>query len=101
MNINELSNETISKLNRNEIGFFGLFNKGVYTYKGLLKSRKQGYKTQKGDMQVSFIGETHTVEMIKIQSLGDEAEYAMRVYDNYTGEYVTDYSVLAGCDFFK
>ena len=102
MTIDELKNETISKLNRHEIGFFGLINQGVYTYKGILKSRKQGYKTVKvNENQTNFVGKAATIEVVKIVSVEDEDEYAFRVKDNETSEYVTDYNVLLGCQFLK
>lgn len=42
---NEIKNETIAKLTRDEIGKLGLLNIGVYTYKGTLKCRVKGLKT--------------------------------------------------------
>lgn len=102
MTINELKNETISRLDRHEIGFFGLINHGVYTYKGILKSRKQGFKTVKvNDYQTDFVGNAITVEAIKIVSTSGEAEYAFRVKDNEACKYVMNYNVLLGCQFFK
>lgn len=44
--VNEIKNETIAKLTRDEIGKLGLLNVGVYTYKGTLKCRVKGSRLQ-------------------------------------------------------
>ena len=102
MTHNELKNSTIAKLDRNEIGFFKLYDSGVYTYKGTLKSRKAGYKTSKvSDYQTNFYDDEHRIEFIRIQSLGDEEEYAMRVFNIADNNYYKSFPILAGCDFFR
>jgi len=100
IDVNRINNSTIAKLDRNEIGTLDLYNSGVYTYKGQLKSRKQGWKTViVNSYQTDFVGEYTTLEFIKIVPLGDEPEYAMRVREK-TG-YMSSYPILWGCDFFK
>lgn len=74
---NEIKNETIAKLTRDEIGKLGLLNIGVYTYKGTLKCRVKGLKTTM------------------------KTEYAIRCYNKIKDEYEEFYPVLIGCDFFK
>lgn len=100
--ISKLNNSTIAKLNRDEMSILGLYNKGIMTYKGELKSRKQGYKTVKvSDYQTDFVNEHTTLEFIKIVPLGSDTEYAMRVRETGTDYYDTDVMPLWGCDFFK
>ena len=104
MNINNISNATIQKLDRYEIGELDIVCHGVITYKGELKKRRQGFRVEYvNDWQVNFIGTNVTVECIKIQPSGDYEdgviERAFRVrresgYDEWPG-------VLFGCDFIK
>ena len=99
---NKITNKTIAKLDRNEIGIFGLYSNGIYTYRGTLKARRQGWKTVKVDeKQTNFVGEHTVIEFIQIVPSGDEPEWAMRVKNLDTDSYMNEYPVLWGCDFFK
>lgn len=103
MDINSIKNETLAKLTAEEIGELGLLNLGVMTYRGELKSRRQGFKTEKvSEIQTNFnhIGYPFTVEFIKIQQTGDTEEWAMRVYYPDKG-YNIHLIPLAGIDFLK
>ena len=99
---NEIKNETIAKLTRDEIGKLGLFSIGVYTYKGTLKCRVKSLKTTvKTDEKQFFENDNVRWEVIKIVATCDETEYAIRCYNKTKDEYEEFYPVLAGCDFFK
>ena len=99
---NKIANTTIAKLDRIEIGQLGLYSRGIYTYKGTLKARKQGWKTERvDDKQTNFVGAHSTFEFIQIVSLGDEPEYALRVKNTDSDDYTESYPILWGCDFFK
>ena len=98
----KIKNSTLAKLDRHEIGALGLYSKGIMTYKGTLKSRKQGWKTEKvNEYQTNFVGEHTTIEFIQIVASGDEPEYAMRVRRNAEDMYETDVMPLWGVDYFK
>jgi len=98
---NQIKNETIAKLNREEIGTLGLYNRGIMTYKGTLKSRRNGFKTIKvNDIQTNFENDAYKIEFIKIEKMHDEDEYAMRLFNNESNEYVT-FMPLLGIEFFK
>ena len=103
MNIQNIKNETIHKLNRDEIGELGLLNYGVFTYKGNLKSRKNGFKTVKPcEWQVNFELDAYRVEFIQIEQVADEPEWAMRVFQKLDNQgYTTMVNVLWGCEFLK
>lgn len=108
INVNEIKNETLSKLTVLEIGKLGLCQAGIYIFKGNLKSRKQYFKTVVEDFAIKFVGNYVTYEFVKLQSSGRfiEDEYAVRVYNNESKEYeefwaVLQGAVLHGCDFFK
>lgn len=99
---NEIKNETIAKLTRDEIGKLGLLNVGVYTYKGTLKCRVKGLKTTvKTDEKQFFENDNVRWEAIKIVATCDETEYAIRCYNKIKDEYEEFYPILIGCDFFK
>lgn len=100
--INNVQNETLRKLNWHEIGLFGLNNYGVYTYHGQLKTRKQGFKREVvSDWQTNFLGMGCRIEFVKIEQTDTDTNYAMRVYDVERETYITAVNVLLGCDFFK
>ena len=102
MNINEIKNETIRKLNWREIGQFGLNNFGVYTYHGNLKTRKQGFKREAvSDWQTNFVGTGCRIEFIRIEQTSEDTNYAVRAYDTEHEEYIKSFNVLFACDFFK
>ena len=102
INANEIKNETIAKLTRDEIGKFGLYNVGIYTYKGVLKCRVNGLKTTvKTDEKQFFENDSVRWEAIKIVTTCDEAEYVIRCYDKMKDEYEEFYPMLFGCNFFK
>ncbi len=100
---NEIKNETIAKLTKDEIGKLGLNNIGVYTYKGTLKCRVKGLKTTvKTDEKQFFENDNVRWEAIKIvETCGYEDEYAIRCYNKINDEYEEFYPVLQGCYFFK
>lgn len=102
-NINRIKNETIQKLTAEEIGELGLVNRGVMLYKGTLKSRRQGWKTEKvGDRQTNFISQNgFRVEFIRIQQVREEPEWAMRIFNIQNDSYSTLVHPLAGLDFLK
>lgn len=97
-----INNTTIQKLNYKEIGELGLNNKGIYTYRGELKSRKQGFKkTLDTENEVHFEIESIRFEAIKIEALGETPEWAMRMYDKANEKYEDFWLPLYGCEFFK
>ena len=97
-----IKNSTLTKLTWVEIGDLGLHNQGIFTFKGILKTRVKGYKTEKdNDYQTNVSTEGSTLEFIKIVSTDGTDTYALRVKDNLTNRYSTYYPVLWGCDFFK
>ena len=105
MNIQNISNETIHKLNASEIGELGLVNYGVFTYHGELKTRKHGFKREVvSDWQTNFCPEERSffrLEFIKIEQTGDMPDYAMRVYDTDYNRYSEiPFNALAR-DFFR
>ena len=100
--LSRIKNDTIAKLNRIDISDLGLNSQGIFTYKGTLKSRVKNYKTEKvNDHQINFSTHGTILEFIKIQSLSDTDEYALRVKDILTDRYAEFYPVLWGCKFFK
>lgn len=102
IDLSEISNYTLSKLTRNEIGCLGLMNIGIYTYKGTLKNRVKGFKTTaKTDTLQYFENDKIRWEFIKIVPVAYECEYAVRLFNKTTDEYETFYPVLNGCAFFK
>jgi len=103
MNIQNISNETIRKLNAPEIGELGLVNHGVFTYHGTLKTRKQGFTREVvSDWQTNFVSSNgYRVEFIKIEQTSDKPDYAMRVYDMSKERYSEEFHILFGCDFFR
>ena len=102
IDLSEISNYTLSKLTRNEIGSLGLMNMGIYTYKGTLKNRVKGFKTTaKTDALQYFENDKIRWEVIKIIPVAYECEYAVRLFNKTTDEYETFYPVLNGCEFFK
>ena len=102
IDLSEISNYTLSKLTRNEIGSLGLMNIGIYTYKGTLKNRVKGFKTTaKTDTLQYFENDNVRWEVIKIIPVAYECEYAVRLFNKTTDEYETFYPVLNGCEFFK
>ena len=102
IDLSEISNYTLSKLTRNEIGCFGLYNMGIYTYKGALKKIVKGFKiTAQCHNVVYYENDNVRWEIIRIIPVAYESEYAVRLYNKETGEYETFYPVLNGCEFFK
>lgn len=102
MNIQNISNETIRKLNAREIGELDLVNNGVLTYHGTLKARKQGLKREVvNEWQTNFYNEVYRIEFIKIEQTSETTDYAMRVYDGTREEYLKNFNILYGCEFFK
>lgn len=102
MNIQNISNETIRKLNAREIGELDLVNNGVFTYHGTLKARKQGLKREVvNEWQTNFYNAVYRIEFIKIEQTSETTDYAMRVYDSEREEYLKDLNILYGCEFFK
>lgn len=102
INVNAIKNETIIKLTRDEISSLGLFNLGIYTFKGELKSRLKGFKTtKKKQNEVWFESEEVRFEVLRIQKKNDEEEWAIRRFLKTTNEYEDFWPVLWGCDFFR
>lgn len=102
LDMSRISNATIEKLTRDELAGFGLYNAGICTYKGELKSRKKGFKTTEAPhTERCFETESKRFEFIKIQQTSEETEYAMRVYNKVENDYEEWFPVLWGCDFFK
>lgn len=104
VNPDDIKNETLAKLTWREIGELGLCNLGVFCYHGVLKSRRQGWKTEVvSDVQTNFISASgnERVEFIKIQQTDEDTNYAMRAYSIERDHYIVHHDVLAGCDFFK
>ena len=103
MNINNVQNETIHKLNWTEIGELGLINYGVFTYHGQLKTRKQGFKKEiVNEWQTNFIGNNHyRFEFIKIEQTHEDTDYAMRVYNTELESYNVHFHILTGLEFLK
>jgi len=101
MDMNRIQNSTIAKLDRTEIGTLGLFNAGVMTYLGEIKSRRNGYKVEKvNEYQTNFVAEHYRMEFIKIQQRTDEPEIAMRMFNFDTQSY-EQVQPLWGLDFLK
>ena len=103
MDISRIKNETLHKLTWEEIGTLGLLNEGIVTYRGTLKARAKGYKTEViNEWQTNFIGEFFRVEFIKIQQTStDRTDYAMRTVDLETNEYFKAFNIMAGLKFLK
>lgn len=104
MDIQKIKNETLTKLTAEEIGNFGLLNVGFMTYRGQLKARRQGFKTEKvSDTQTNFVHNVYhyRVEFIRIQQTVDETEWVMRWFDTELNRYHDWVNPLAGVDFFK
>lgn len=99
-----IKNETIKKLDRQEIADLGLYDKGIYTYKGDLKSRIKGFKTTKNtENERHFEGEHIRWEVIEIVATNDEGvrEWAIRCFDKERNDYETFWQMIIGCEFFR
>ncbi len=93
-------NETIKKLTSKEIGSLGLYDQGIYTYKGVAKSRVKGLKTTfKTDSEIHYESEFCRWEVIK--TADDYDGHAIRCFNKVRNEYETFYEVLIGCNFMK
>jgi len=103
MNINNIKNETLAKLTAKEIGELGLLDCGVMTYKGQLKTKRNGFTVENGDGVRSFTNSKTDMryDFVKIQSVDDVDHYAMRVYDIFCETYCDFLQPLAGIDFLK
>lgn len=99
-----IKNETIKKLDRQEIAELGMYDKGIYTFKGDLKCRVKGLKTTLNtENERHFEGEHIRWEAIEILATNNEGvrEYAIRCFDKDKNEYETFWQILIGCSFFK
>ena len=107
IDINAIKNSTIAKLDRNEAVALGLQNYGIMLYRGTLKSRKAGWKTEKAsEYQTNFVGEFYTLEFIRMAPTSEplaelDPQYAMRLKHNGTELYENDVMPLWGCSFFR
>lgn len=109
INVNEIENATIAKLNRKEIGRLGLSaNCGVYTFKGTPKKRKAGMKTTLfTDTEIHYESDYARFELIKIPTTICRAnedgmdEWAARYYDKEKDTYLDFWQVVHGCGYFK
>lgn len=98
-----IKNSTIKKLDMHEIAELGLYNHGIYTFKGQVKSRVKGLKvTYRADDEVHFEGDHLRWEVIQIVATNDEGvnEYAIRCFSKDKNEYVV-YMILSGVDFMR
>lgn len=99
-----MKNSTIKKLDRFEIAELGMYDLGIYTFKGDLKSRVKGFKTTlRTDDETHFEGEDFRVEVIKIVATNNEGinEYAIRVFSEERAEYLKSWPIINGCNFFR
>ena len=106
MNIQEIKNETLHKLNREEIVILGLVNKGVGIYRGDLKTRYNGVKRQSNDgITFWYEGESFRMEFTEIES--EEVDgfpvrhWAARIWNKKRNAYETYPMGIMGCDFFR
>jgi hypothetical protein len=102
--MSNIKNSTIAKLTYEEVGELGLLNKGIMTYTGTLKSRKQGFKTEKiSEYQTNFVNDGYRFEFIKLQPVDDSEQLALRVYDIKNECYCPTYvfGLLVGIEFLK
>lgn len=98
-----IKNSTIKKLDMHEVAELGLYSKGIYTYKGQVKTRVKGLKTTfRTETETHFEGEHVRWEVIQIVATNNEGvnEYAIRCFSKDKNEYV-DYMVLTGVDFMR
>lgn len=99
----EIKNETIKKLTMKELNDLCCGNIGIYTYKGVLKTRtKEFFRTQVDDKEFWFEsknGSSVKFEFIKLADEVNEPQWAVRrvVKDKYE----MFWPVLWGCDFVK
>lgn len=101
INVDAISNKTLSKLTWREIGDLGLSNCGIFCYHGQLKTRKQGFKRAVvNERETVFEAESYRVEFIRIEQTDEDPNYAMRVFEKGKG-YQMMVSPLVGVEFFK
>ena len=106
LNINNIKAETLAKLTSDEIGKLDLLNYGVMTYKGTLKTKRNGYKVCKiSEIATNFVDKNNEwiYEFIRIQSdpNSEENHYAMRIYNVERGEYIEFCAPMIGIDFLR
>lgn len=102
IDLSSISNDTLSKLTRDEIYCFGLMNAGICTYRGALKSRVKGFKTTlKTDKIQYFEDEAVRWEVVKIVPNNFINEYAVRFFNKNLECYEDFYPVIIPTNFFK
>lgn len=100
--LNEVKNETLAKLTWREIGTLGLYNVGVSTYRGELKTRCRGFKRHTNDnVTYWFEDEKHRLEFTRIQSDDDTTHWAERTYNKETEKYEQYALGINGVDFIR
>ncbi len=97
-----MKNSTIKKLDRIEISELGLNNKGIYTYRGEIKSRIKGMKrTFNTADEIHFESDNTRVEIISIVSVEDQKEWAIRMFDKKKDSYMEFWPVLFGLEYIR
>lgn len=107
MNIQNIKNETLHKLTKEEIGDLGLCNEGVGLYRGELKTRCNGIKrTSEDGITFSFEGTARRIEFTEIVSNEMEDNFpvrhwAARIWNKVSNSYETYPMGIAGCDYIR
>lgn len=102
MNINNITNRTLSKLTAQEIGNLDLCNYGVGLYRGDLKSRYNGMRRQTEDgITFTYEWANGRIEFTEIESAEEVREWAARIYNKERNEYETYPMGITGCQFFR
>ena len=102
IDLSQISNYTLSKLNRDEIYCFGLMNAGISVYQGKLKKRVKGFKTIPVTDRIQYFEDDHVRwEVIKIVQWSVKNEYAVRLFNKHLECYEDFYPVLTPTNFFK
>ena len=99
----KVSNSTLAKLDRNEIGFFGLAGAAIWTYRGELKTRYNKMKRQEMENGFFFEGTNHLrVEFVKIVSDEEGVDHwAGRIFNTEKNVYEEYGPGVYGCNFFR
>lgn len=108
INIDRITNKTLSKLTKTEIGDLDLVNYGVGLYRGDLKTRYNGMKRQTEDgVTFWFEGTGSRIEFTEIVNTDPEGrrEWAARIFrkdESPSGGHYETYPMgIAGCGFFR
>lgn len=105
INSNNISNNTLAKLTRDEIAVLGLQNIGVGLYRGDLKTRYNGMSRKSEDgVTFWFESEKRRIEFTEIVSTEDGVRYwAQRTWNKEFEGYETwpCGEGIYGCNFFR